>query len=398
MKTSQRHLRRRGMAMWMVAVSMGVGLAVASIAVDYGRVQIAKTQLRMAADAAARAGITQIGSTVSNVQDLAATMAVANKCDGTAIALDKVNDIQFLDWDTTTRTYTVLTGASQNNANAIKVTCRRVGTNGIPLNFAWMGGFSTCNANGSAIATLSPPKFGLVGLNYIKLSGNSTASYWSSTGVFAGNCGNIASNGNITSSINTTVKGAVWTLPGATISGITPYFRRTLSAPLSYPNGSALPYNMTNNDNGLLPNGMVGNGNNVTINNKTYNIPAGNYVVNSFALGANSQLNFLGPVTLYCYGNVTLTGQALTDSTVPQNLKIVMIPNPNNGAAPGSVSLTSGTPLYADIYAPQSALTVSGNGAIYGTVVAKSIDITGSGDIYYDLSVDPSAGAVKIVQ
>src|SRR5688500_14686800 len=108
MHSKAQHLRPRGVAMWMTVVFIAVGLAIASVAVDYGRVQMGKTQLRMAADAAARAGITQIGSTITNVQDLAAQIALANKCDGTPIVLDKANDIEFLDWDTTTRTYTVL--------------------------------------------------------------------------------------------------------------------------------------------------------------------------------------------------------------------------------------------------------------------------------------------------
>ena len=387
------------MAMWIVVVFMAVGLAIASIAVDYGRVQIGKTQLRMAADAAARAGITQIGSTVTNVQDLAAQMALANKCDGTPVVLDKANDIEFLDWDTTTRTYTVLTGLSRNNANAIRVTCKREGTNGIPLTFAWMSGRSHCNAHGSAIAAMTPPKFGLVGLDFINLSGNAAASYWSSTGNFTGNSGNIGSNGNITSSSNTPVKGAVWTRPGATVTGVNAYFRRTLAQPLSYPNGSAGAYNLTNNDNALLPGGVFNPSNkNMTINNGTYNIPAGNYVVNSMAIGANGRINVLGPVTFYLYGTVTLTGQAVTYSNVPDNLKIVMIPNPNNGVAPGAITIGSGTAVYADIYAPQSAISVTGNGAIYGTVIGKSINITGGGDIYYDLSTDGSAGTVQIVR
>src|SRR5688500_4800841 len=173
------HLRRNGLAMWITVVFVAVGLAMASVAVDYGRVQIGKTQLRMAADAAARAGITQIGSTVANVQNLTAEIALANKCDGTPIVLDKDNDIEFLDWDTTTKTYTVLPLASRNNANAIRVTCKRHDANGIPLTFAWMGGQYYCNATGTSIATLTPPKFGLVGLDFINLSGNAAASYWS---------------------------------------------------------------------------------------------------------------------------------------------------------------------------------------------------------------------------
>jgi len=392
------HLRKRGMAMWIVVVFMAVGLAMASVAVDYGRVQLGKTQLRMAADSAARAAVTQVGYSITGVQDLAYNIANANKCDGTSIAIDKNADVEFLDWNTTNRTFTVLTGTSRLNANAVRVTCKREGTSGIPLTFAWMAGTYFCNAHGVAIAAVTPPEFGMVGLDYIRMNGNSAASYWSSTGIFAGNSGNIASNGNITSSSPANIKGYVWALSGATVTNISAFARRTLPAPLSYPNASSGSYNLTTNDNALLPAGLVNpSSKNFNTGNSNYNIPAGNYVVNQFAIGANGSLNLLGPVTFYIYGNVVFSGNALTNGSIPKNMKLVLIPHPTTGAAPGTVNIASGGALYADIYAPQSAITLSGNGAIYGTVIGKSIDMTGSSDIYYDLSVT-TGGSVSVVK
>jgi uncharacterized membrane protein len=47
---------RRGMSlMWAIGCMTGL-CAIASLAVDYGRVQVVKSELRRAADAAARAG------------------------------------------------------------------------------------------------------------------------------------------------------------------------------------------------------------------------------------------------------------------------------------------------------------------------------------------------------
>jgi hypothetical protein len=386
------------MAMWIVVVFMAVGLAMASAAVDYGRVQLGKTQLRMAADAAARAAATRVGYSITGVQDLAYDIANANMCDGTAIAIDKTTDVEFLDWNTTNRTFNVLSGTARINANAIRVTCKRTGANGIPLTFAWMGGHYRCNATGVAIACVTPPEFGMVGLDFINMNGNSAASYWSSTGVFAGNSGNIASNGNIISSSPANIKGYVWAQAGATVTNISAFARRTLPGPLSYPNGSAEPYDLTTNDNNLLPGGLLNpSSKNLNTGNNPYNIPAGNYVVNGFALGANGRLNLQGPVTFYVYGSVTLAGNAVTNGNIPKNLKLVMIPHPTSGAAPGSVTISSGSGVYADIYAPQSAITLSGNGAIYGTVIGKSINMTGSSDIYYDLSVT-TGGSVSIVK
>ena len=47
----------------------------------------------------------------------------------------------------------------------------------------------------------------------------------------------------------------------------------------------------------------------------------------------------------------------------------------------------SSAALYASVYAPQSDVTLSGNGAIYGSVVGKSVNMTGTSAIHYDLSL-----------
>src|SRR4051794_25254491 len=147
MNSSVRQLRRRrGLSLiWAMSV-LSVLVVMASLAVDYGRVQVAKTQLREAADAAARAGASALGS-VSSVQDLAEQLAASNTCDGTPVTIDKKNDVDFGDWDPTTRTFTVLNGNNRIYAHAVRVTCSRTTANGnpIPLMFGKILGQSACD-------------------------------------------------------------------------------------------------------------------------------------------------------------------------------------------------------------------------------------------------------------
>jgi Flp pilus assembly protein TadG len=375
----------------VMAVILGFG----SFAMDYGRVQLAKTQLRVAADSAARAAAPALGS-ITNVQDLAAQYAALNTCDGLTVTIDKTTDVEFLAWDTTTRTYTVLAGAARTTADAVRVTCKRTGANGVPLLLTRTFGMNTFDVKASAIVAMIPPGFGLVGINYISLKGNSSASYWSSTGSFSGNSGNIASNGNITSTTNASIQGTIWTVAGATVSGITSNARRTLTQPLSYANGSSAPYSATTNDNGLLPSGVISANNWNIASNKTYSIPAGHYYVKNFS--CSGTMNLLGSVTIYCYGTFNLGGQGNTASNLPKNLNILMIPDPTNGSAPGAVSVSSGSAIYANFYAPQSDITLGGSGAIYGQVIGKSITMSGTSDIYYDLSLAGGSGVAQIVQ
>jgi hypothetical protein len=133
-------------------------------------------------------------------------------------------------------------------------------------------------------------------------------------------------------------------------------------------------------------------GSSINMNNKQATVAGGNYVINNFDLTGNASITFTGPTTLYCYGSVTLRGSVTTSASQPKNLTIVMIANPYNGNPPGSVSVSSSTALYASIYAPQSSVELAGSGDIYGSVLGKSVDMTGTSSIRYDLNFSSNGG------
>src|SRR6266542_5733015 len=109
---------RRGISLIYVAIGGVAFFCMASLAVDYGRVQLAKTELRRAADAASRAGAAGLGNW-QTARDLAAQYALANNVDGTPLVLDTsggigINDILFGTWDEVSKTFTTLAGSKRN--------------------------------------------------------------------------------------------------------------------------------------------------------------------------------------------------------------------------------------------------------------------------------------------
>jgi hypothetical protein len=387
-----------------VGVAIIAVAALVSFAVDYGRVQLAKTELRRGADAAARAGASALGNYTA-VQNLAVQYAGANNVDGSPLALSTAaasNDIEFGTWDTSTRTFAILTAANRNYANAVRINAARTAAKGnpIPLTFARILGRDACDVTASSIAMVTSTEYGLVGINSIKLSGNTSASYWSSSGSVGGNAGNIASNGNITSTGTSTIAGTVWKQAGATVSGISANQIKTLSNPLSYANGDPGSYNSTNNNNGLLtPSSALSGpgGQDLKPSASTaVTLPAGTYYFHDVNIPNTASVTCLGTVKIYCWHNFSMSGQAVTNGSVPQNLSLVMCPS-SSGAAPGTVSISGSAALYADIYAPQSDITLSGSGAIYGSIVGRNVTISGTSDMYYDLS-GISGGAIHLVK
>jgi len=135
-------------------ITMTAMFGFVSFAVDLGRVQVAKTELRRAADAAARAAIPEMGTTLSNLQAVAQQYGSANLVDGTALSLDATNDIAVGTWDTTNRVFVTTAFA---NANAVRITARRTAARGnaVPLLFAAALGQKTCDVSAVAIAAVS---------------------------------------------------------------------------------------------------------------------------------------------------------------------------------------------------------------------------------------------------
>src|SRR5437016_4988559 len=133
--------RKNAFSILYVVLTMSALLGFAALAVDYGGAQMSKTELRRAVDAAARAAAFRMMNPTEAI-DLAKTSAAANTVNGTALTLADAN-IQFITWNPSSKTYTVLTGTSRANANAIRVNASQ----SIPLNFAKFGGVNSVTIN-----------------------------------------------------------------------------------------------------------------------------------------------------------------------------------------------------------------------------------------------------------
>lgn len=392
--------RRRGAVLIYSIIMMGALIAVASLAVDYAVVQSSKTQLVAAVDAAVRCAVKKMatGSTVAQAQAAAIALAAQNKVGGTAVAL-ATTDVVVGYWNSTSQTFTA--AGTPTNAFQVNGTLTAAKGNAVRLYWAPLFGQSTCDVRATAVATYKAAGYGMVGLNYIKMGGNSSDSYWNTTGTTGGNDGSIASNGNITLGGSSSISGEAHPGIGKSVNNPNAVTGSTapLTSPLVYPNGSAGSYATTNN-NGYAPSAASAGISSGSLNvdkNKTLILPAGNYYVKDFNVSAGGTLSFTGPATVYIYGNLTMGGNAETSGSLPTNLNIVMCPDAS-GNPPGSVSIGGGSALYADIYAPQSALVMSGSGDLYGSVVALSIDMTGSSAVHYDVLADPNAGKVVMVK
>lgn len=388
---SRRSKHPHGITVVYAIIAMSALIAFSSLAVDYGRVQVAKYELQRAADAGARAAVAGVSGGISNAQTLAVNYAASNMADGTAVSVDPNTDVEFGTWDSVAATFTVLSGAARSGANAIRVTAHRTAARGnpVPTSIGAMIGRATCDVKATSIAVM-PPAFGLIGLNSVNVSvSGSTDSYDSSVAPYstlsAGSKGSIASNGDITINGTGTIKGdahpgigkSITVAAGATVTGYkTPLVKALAFAPptlpTSYYNAGA-----------------------VNLSSGVYNVAAGDYYCTSVTISNSATFNCLGVVRLYCSGPVNVTGGYIgTYQNRPKNFQLFMTNS-------SSVVMGGQANFYGQIYAPQSTFTQSGTAEIFGSVIANNLVFTGTweGGMHFDESISGTAGgAIMLVK
>jgi hypothetical protein len=280
------------------------------------------------------------------------------------------------------------------------------------------------------LAPAQPLPYGLfgtgTGCGVVTFSGNAyTDSYNSANGPYnkstAGSHGDVGSFGNITLSGNATFNGAVGvsgTPPysasigacpgnGVTESGNAGFTQNAQGCPTNQkcptplPNGltfTAPPApnppppttNQTYSKSVTLPSGTYGN---ISMSGKaTLTLSPGVYNINSLTMSGQSSLcvNPVGQVVLNIAGQggtaLTLSGQSVADAAACGGSSTQSLPVDFqvNYAGTGTITLSGQAASYLVVNAPNTAVTVSGQGDTFGAILGKTITYSGQGNFHYD--------------
>ena len=383
---------RRGMAVLYLAVMLMALLGFASLAVDWGRVQMVKTQLQRAADAASRAAASQLSNGVTATQNAAVTWGGYNTADGMSVVIDPNNDVEFGTWDSNAHTFTVLSGAARTGANSVRVTARRTAANGngVKLWFASLIGQNTIDVKAPATALRTGGPL-VVGLALFNPNGNPIDSFDSSLGAyttFPKNSKAVCVSNAAVDCHNSIIKGDCHPGVGQTITNNSNVSGSSaaLTTALSYATpvaGSAA----TTNNNASLPGAYFNSGTRDFAPTGSVTIPGGTYYVNNMNWN-NSTINFTGPVIFYVTGAITQKNDYVTTyQNRPKNLQILVTTSQ-------SVQIDCDQILYAIINAPLSAVSIVGQADTCGSVIANSLTLTRTA-FHADESLSDAATTVK---
>jgi Flp pilus assembly protein TadG len=140
-----------------MSIGMFVLCALVSLGVDYGRVQLAKTELQRAADAAARYAAAGLETSTSQARTRAIQAAGENRSDGAPVILQNA-DITFGRWNFNSRNFQPLPPANPN-INAVRINALRdpSRSNAIPLMFGAVIGKTSFSLSAVATAVYHRP-------------------------------------------------------------------------------------------------------------------------------------------------------------------------------------------------------------------------------------------------
>lgn len=155
-QTRKSPLKRRGYGLIFSAVCLVAVVGFASFAVDLGRTTAAKTELRRAADAAARAGANALSVSPTQAYADARAWSKQNKVEGIQL-VDPAITVEIGLWNTTTRTFRTNLNAGET-PNACRVFLERTkrAGNALPPGFTQLIGMDGIDVRAEAIAMWVP--------------------------------------------------------------------------------------------------------------------------------------------------------------------------------------------------------------------------------------------------
>jgi Flp pilus assembly protein TadG len=430
----RRSARRRGLSVVLVVLILVVLVAFASLAVDFGRVWLARAEMQTVADAAAASGALALPVSQGEVENRAVETASRNPVIDTeksdadhlgmrtnpGVALEVEEDLAVGIWDPSARTFTELSDdASTPNrderrmANAVLAVGKRNSEreSALPLILAPVLGVfdSDIERPATAYVTSGAKNFGFIGLDWVRADGNDAAIDGPDGLTSDANGGGVASNGDIDlrnadvwGDVRPGIDQDIITRPNTTITG----WAADLDYVLDYPPQT---FNKpATNDNAVISSTFL-DGTRFVVKSGSVTLPSGTYYFKNtgnkpaWEMSGNANVTITAPATVYVDGDFIMGGNTTLRLTPAGKLVSFYVngdfkQNGGNIITPGTasdlyVSVTKagstvnigGNPeTQMHLYAPVSDVTVNGTPDFSGWIVGKTLRFLGTSKLHYD--------------
>jgi len=302
------------------------------------------------------------------------------------------------------QTYPFVLAASTPNDGSQTVTVPNVGTSGARVKVEAVGNVFF-DVSDAGFTVLLP---GVIGLDSVALSGNEAVvdSFDSAAGAYPaskGSAASVFSNGPIGLDATKTYGTVRSALAGVTLkagglvtgdvrAGTTVQSKGTIggtvtqnapSPTIAAPAVQACsPFSDASRLSGKFAYAAA-TGDLTVSGGNTATLAEGTYCFRNVTLSGGSVLAVAGPVKIVVTGKVNASGGTFVNATrIPANLQLA---SSYTGAS--GVTLSGGAKAYMSVYAPGTAIALSGNAPLFGALLGKTLAASGRAAIHYDVQL-----------
>lgn len=108
----------------------------------------------------------------------------------------------------------------------------------------------------------------------------------------------------------------------------------------------------------------------------------GTYCYRNLTIQGNGTLTATGEVTVYVTGQLTAQGNSVVGVVNDPTQMLFMMSATAEATLEQTIS--GNNAFYGAIYGPQATFEIQGNAIIYGSVIARQVNVSGSAEIHYD--------------
>lgn len=123
----------------------------------------------------------------------------------------------------------------------------------------------------------------------------------------------------------------------------------------------------------------------------------GVYCYRNLTIQGNGTLTADGSVTVYVTGTLTAQGNSgVGVSSDPTKMTFLMTANSQATLEEGTI--TGSNKFYGALYGPSATINIQGNADVYGSIIAKTVNVTGSASIHYDEALTQNTTVTNLHQ
>jgi len=115
----------------------------------------------------------------------------------------------------------------------------------------------------------------------------------------------------------------------------------------------------------------------------TLSSAVGEYCFTDVDVEGGGTLTSDGPVTVYLTGNLHAAGNTAIGVEHDPTQMLFLVTSSSEGATIEG-TITGSSAFYGALYGPDATITITGNAEVYGSMIAGSVDLSGSAELHYD--------------